>query len=114
MESDRATEGWAPAIPLAELPERKARSVRVGETEVLLYRMGDSILATANRCTHQGAPLDRGMVKIAGSLKTVACPLHGSTFLLTDGRVLRGPATARLPVFDARINGDLVEVRPRG
>ena len=108
------TDGWVPAIPLAELPERKASSVRVGETEVLLYRMGGAVLAVANRCTHQGAPLDRGVIKIAGSLKTVMCPLHGSTFLLTDGRVLRGPATARLPVFDARITGDLVEVRPRG
>ncbi|MDP9340999.1 MAG: Rieske (2Fe-2S) protein [Actinomycetota bacterium] len=114
MGSDEIAGGWMRAIPLAELPERKAKSVQVGETEVLLYRMGDSVLAAANRCTHQGAPLDRGVVKVAGSLKTVVCPLHGSTFLLTDGRVLRGPATVRLPIFDARIDGDLVEVRPHG
>jgi nitrite reductase/ring-hydroxylating ferredoxin subunit len=105
--------GWRPALPLAELPERKARSVQVGDDEVLLYRAGEAIFAVSNRCTHQGAPLDRGIVRIAGSLKTVVCPLHGSTFLLTDGRVLRGPATERLPVFDVRVNADVVEVRPR-
>ncbi len=113
MGSDEITDGWMPVLPLAELPERKPRKAVVGETEVLLYRMGDTILATANRCTHQGAPLDRGVVKIGGSLKTVTCPLHGSTFLLTDGRVLRGPATERLPVYDARVVRDVVEVRPR-
>jgi nitrite reductase/ring-hydroxylating ferredoxin subunit len=103
--------GWRPCPSL--LPERKAHSVQVGDVEILLYRMGDAVLAVANRCTHQGAPLARGVVKIAGSLKTVACPLHGSTFLLTDGRVLRGPATERLPVFDTRASGDTMEVRPR-
>ena len=100
-------------MPLADLPERRALHVSIDDVEVMLYRMGESIFAVANRCTHQGAPLDRGIVKVAGSLKTVACPLHGSTFFLTDGRVLRGPATERLPVFDVRITGDVVEVRPR-
>ncbi|HEX9716854.1 MAG TPA: nitrite reductase (NAD(P)H) small subunit [Actinomycetota bacterium] len=51
------------------------------------------------------------MVRESGSLLTVACALHGSTFQLTDGSVLRGPAMVRLPVYEGRVNGDMVEVR---
>ena len=35
-----------------------------------------------------------------------------STFWLTDGRVIRGPATRRQPVYDARVTDGMVEVRP--
>jgi nitrite reductase/ring-hydroxylating ferredoxin subunit len=85
----------------------------VDGSDVLLYRTGDRILVVTNRCTHQGAPLHGGVVRESGSLLTVTCPLHGSTFQLTDGRVMRGPATERLPVFESRVTGDTVEVRPQ-
>ena len=63
-----------------------------GGDQVMLHRSGDTIYAVRNRCTHQGAPLDRGPVKIGGSEATVTCPFHGSTFRLGDGGVMRGPA----------------------
>jgi len=103
---------WTPAVGLAELPEGKPIRVTADGSEILLYRTGDRILAVSNRCTHQGTPLHRGVVRESGSLLTVTCPLHGSTFQLTDGRVMRGPATERLPVFESRVNDGTVEVRP--
>ncbi len=103
---------WIPVLALTELPEGKPVRVTAAGEQVLLYRTGESIFAASNRCTHQGAPLDRGVVRESGSLLTVTCPLHGSTFQLTDGRVMRGPATISLPVHQARVNGDMVEVRP--
>jgi nitrite reductase/ring-hydroxylating ferredoxin subunit len=45
---------------------------------------------------------------------TVTCPIHGSLFLLTDGRVMRGPATRAQPVFDVREHDGMIEVRDRG
>jgi len=105
------SEEWTAALSLAELPDRTATRANAGGADLLLYRTGERIIAVSNRCTHQGAPLHRGVVRESGSLLTVTCPLHGSTFQLTDGRVLRGPAMARLPVHDARVNGDMVEVR---
>lgn len=101
-----------PVLALADLPQARPVRVTAGDAEVLLYRTGERILAASNRCTHQGAPLDRGVVRESGSLLTATCPLHGSTFQLTDGRVLRGPATTRLPLFEVRVSGDTVEVRP--
>jgi nitrite reductase/ring-hydroxylating ferredoxin subunit len=34
-------------------------------------------------------------------------------FSLSDGRVMRGPATRREPAFDARIRDERIEIRPR-
>jgi nitrite reductase/ring-hydroxylating ferredoxin subunit len=102
---------WVPAIALAELPDGKPILVTADGSDLLLYRTGDRILAVSNRCTHQGAPLHRGVVRESGSALTVTCPLHGSTFQLTDGRVLRGPATERIRVFETRVSDGTMEVR---
>jgi nitrite reductase/ring-hydroxylating ferredoxin subunit len=104
---------WTPAIALDQLPAGKGVRVTLDGTDVLLVRSGEGVLAVANRCTHQGAPLHKGVLKLAGSMPTVQCPVHGSVFRLRDGGVLRSPATQPLPAYDARVDGSTVEVRPR-
>lgn len=104
---------WTPAIALDQLPEGNGVRVTLDGTDLLLVRSGERVMAIANRCTHQGAPLDKGVLKLAGSMPTVQCPVHGSVFGLEDGGVLRGPATQPLPAYDARVDGDAVEVRAR-
>ena len=106
-------EGWTPAIALADLPEAKSVRVALGEDVLFLYRTADRIFALSNRCTHVGGPLNQGRVQKLGSQLTVTCPVHGSVFRLDDGRVLRGPATRPQPVYETRVNGQAVEVRPR-
>ena len=105
---------WSPAAALGELPEGKGVRVTLDGTDLLLVRSGDTVLAVANRCTHQGAPLNKGVLKLAGSIPTVQCAVHGSVFGLDDGRVLRGPATQPIAAYDARIVDGVVEIRPRG
>ena len=107
------TDGWTAIAAASELLEGKPIRVGVDDVEVLLVRGGETIFAIGNRCTHQGAPLDRGVLKIQGSLATATCPAHGSMFGLLDGRVLRGPATTPVPAFEARIANDMVQVRRR-
>lgn len=80
---------------------------------VLLVRAGDEVLAIGNKCTHQGAGLDRGVVKITGSVRTVTCPAHGSTFNLETGKVMRPPATKPVQVYDVKVEDGRVFVRPR-
>ena len=87
--------------------------VHVGGEDVLVVRDGERLFAIGNRCTHQGAPLHRGPVRFSGSLDTVQCPVHGSMFGLSDGKVLRGPAMQPVPAYDARVNGDTIEIRRR-
>jgi nitrite reductase/ring-hydroxylating ferredoxin subunit len=104
--------GWTPVIATEELPEERAAKVEAFGTTVMLYRSGATVFAVASRCTHQGAPLERGVVKTGGSSPTVTCPAHGSVFSLVDGTVRRGPATQPVLAFAARIVEDMVELRP--
>ncbi len=107
-------DGWERAMPLEELQEARPRRIVVGGTEAFVLRNGETLYAIGLRCTHQGAPLDRGVLHLTGSPITVTCPAHGSMFDLTDGQVRRGPAMHPVPAFDVRVVDGVVEVRPRG
>jgi nitrite reductase/ring-hydroxylating ferredoxin subunit len=103
-------DGWS-SLLLRSSDLRDGRPVRIDldGSAVLLVRNGDEPFATRNRCSHQGAPLHKGPVRFGGLLRTVQCPLHGSTFDLTSGKVLRGPATDPVPAYETRV----VEIRAR-
>ena len=105
--------GWIAVLPETDLADRKPVRVDAHGSAVLLVRNAGGLFAIGNRCTHQGAPLDKGPVRFGGSLRTVQCPLHGSTFDLADGRVLRGPATEPARAYDTRITEGVVEIQPR-
>src|SRR5690349_13114486 len=107
-----SADGWAAVLPAAELPDRRPVRASLGDQELFLYRDGDAVHALANRCTHQGAPLNRGRVSGTGATLAVTCPVHGSVFRLADGRVLRGPAMRPVASYEARMVEDRVEVRP--
>ena len=104
---------WVPVITMGELRDARATKVEAFETSVMLYRTGTAVYAIASRCTHQGAPLERGIVKANGAGPTVTCPAHGSVFSLVDGTVRRGPATQPVHAFETRLNDGAVELRPR-
>ncbi len=99
-------------LALHELPDRRPTRVDLDVGAILVVRDGDRLFAIGNRCSHQGASLDRGPVRFSGSLNTVRCPAHGSEFDLADGHVLRGPATQPVLAFEARVREDTIEVRP--
>jgi 3-phenylpropionate/trans-cinnamate dioxygenase ferredoxin subunit len=105
--------GGNDACAAGELIEGRAFRADVEGSSVLLLTSSDQLLAIGNQCTHQGAGLDRGVVRIAGSVKTVTCPAHGSMFNLETGRVMRPPATKPVPVYDVKIEDGRVFVRPR-
>ena len=106
-------EDWTRALAFDELADRRPAMVTVDGTQVLLVRNGDEVFAIGNRCTHMGAPLAKGPVTFAGSLRTVRCPLHGSTFDLSNGKVMKGPATQPMPAFETRVTGGVIEIRPQ-
>ena len=100
-------------LRLTDLADGRPVRIEVDGSAVLLVRNGDELFAIGNRCSHQGAPLHRGPVRFGGSLRTVQCPLHGSTFELTSGKVLRGPATEPVPAYETRVIDGVVEIRGR-
>ena len=105
-------EDWTAVARADEVPDGKPVRVEAAGTAVFLYRTGERLFALEDRCSHQGGPLHKGRVT-GGGQPAVTCPVHGSMFWLTDGRVVRGPATAPQPVFDVRETDGMIEVRPR-
>ena len=98
---------WTAVLDAGELAEATPRVVRAGDADVLLYREGGRLHALWASCTHEGGPLAEGTFTDG----CVTCPWHGSTFRLADGKVVRGPAAASQPVYEARVTDGKVEVR---
>ena len=61
------------------------REIQIMDSKLLLARSKDKYYAADSRCPHLGGKLVNG--KLEGTI--VTCPLHGSQFDLTDGRVVR-------------------------
>jgi 3-phenylpropionate/trans-cinnamate dioxygenase ferredoxin subunit len=108
-----AMDGWADVAAISELIALKPVRIKVNEVTVLILLVDDQVFAIGNQCTHQGAALDRGVVKIGGSVRTVTCPAHGSMFNLETGKPMRPPATKPVPVYDVKVGDGRVFVRPR-
>jgi nitrite reductase/ring-hydroxylating ferredoxin subunit len=105
--------GWHDLCRIYELPEGRLVRRRLGYLGLVVLRQGSDVLVLAERCAHLGGPLHQGALVNGAQGPCVTCPWHGSTYRLTDGRVVHGPATARQPAFDARIiEGGMVQVRP--
>jgi nitrite reductase/ring-hydroxylating ferredoxin subunit/uncharacterized membrane protein len=105
--------GWYDLCRIYDLPDGRLARRQLGYLSLAVLRQGSDVLALADRCAHLGGPLHQGTFGGAKDDPCVICPWHGSTYRLTDGSVVHGPATARQPAFDTRIvEGGLVQVRP--
>jgi nitrite reductase/ring-hydroxylating ferredoxin subunit len=105
--------GWHDLCRIYDLPDGQVTRRQLGYLSLAVVRHGSDVLVLADRCAHLGGPLHQGTLGDAGGEPCLACPWHGSTFRLSDGAVLHGPATARQPAFDSRIaEGGIVQVRP--
>jgi nitrite reductase (NADH) small subunit len=81
---------WIRILPQADLPVREGRALVLGDRDIALFNLGDRVLATDNRCPHEGGPLCDGIV----SGNTVVCPLHAWKVNLESGSVVRPSAQA--------------------
>lgn len=106
---DEGPDGWVDAVDEAGLVDGEPLAVSAGEAQVLLVRQGSTIHAIGDVCGHAGGPLHEGEVD-AGC---VTCPWHASTFRLSDGAAVHGPATAPQPAYDTRVEAGKIQVRRR-
>ena len=98
---------FTPVLATVALTPNKPVRADFGGIPVLLSRTPDGVAAISAVCTHRGAPLDEGEF-VDGCVR---CPWHGSVFALRDGSVMQGPASFPQPRFEARVNGDQIELR---
>ncbi|MER5527997.1 Rieske (2Fe-2S) protein [Streptomyces sp. NPDC002677] len=102
--------GWHYVADLSDLPQgRPTRRDLDGVAVVAVRRPDDRVHVLAEHCSHLAGPLSEGTLE-DGCLR---CPWHGSTFRLTDGWNVTGPATAPQPAFDTRVTDGRVEARLR-
>lgn len=92
-----------------EVPEGAMRAAEAAGVPVLVSRSEGTFHAVSAVCTHRGAPLADG-TREGGCVR---CPWHGSRFDLADGRVVEGPATFPLAVFETRTADHIVSARAR-
>lgn len=64
------------------LHHNQPRRVRVGDKEICLVRIGETIYAFQNECAHMGEALHRGNVNYLGE---IVCPLHTYRFSIQSG-----------------------------
>ena len=107
---DEGPSDWTAAGESADLIDGKPTRVVANETPVLLLRHADGLHAIHDRCSHRGCSLS-AMGTVDGEV--IECNCHGSRFNLSDGSLLRGPATTDQPTFEAREIAGKVEVRLR-
>jgi nitrite reductase/ring-hydroxylating ferredoxin subunit len=77
----------------------------LGEVPVVVIADDAGLHVLAGRCSHLSRPLSGGDI----SEGCLTCPWHGSTFRISDGSVVHGPATAPQPVFVTRVRGGTVQ-----
>lgn len=111
-QSGRRLQGhdWIPVMAAEELPNGHTQRVEVDGIGLIVCRTDDTVSTVGELCPHLGAPmadgwLDRGRI---------VCPWHGSQFDVRSGQVVRGPAAAPLPCYQARLHDGKVELRGEG
>lgn len=102
------TRDWTPVLPATSLQNGKPQRVEIDGVGLVVCQTGDGeVSAFGEFCPHLAAPMADGWVDRG----RIVCPWHGSRFDVDSGEVLRGPAAAPLPRYQARISDGMIELR---
>ena len=97
---------WIGIGPLASVPARGARVLKIGGVDIAVFRTGDNrVFALRDRCPHRGGPLSQGIVHG----ERVTCPLHDWVIDLSSGAAT-GADQGCTPTFAVRIDAGEVLV----
>ncbi|WP_253719859.1 Rieske 2Fe-2S domain-containing protein [Brevibacterium renqingii] len=100
-------EQWCDIAAVDEVEEDTALRADADGVAVMVVKDDGAICVLSATCTHAGGPLDEGEIED----HCVRCPWHGSTFSLTDGSVVRGPASVDQPTWDVKVENGRVLAR---
>lgn len=104
------TDEWTPVASVQDVKPGEVIQVTVGDELVVLGNVDGEFLAVSDVCSHEFVLLHDGWLE--GD--TIECPQHGSKFSMRTGEVRNLPATQPIPVYEVRVEGDDVFLRPKG
>jgi nitrite reductase/ring-hydroxylating ferredoxin subunit len=98
--------GFIDVAKTDEIAAGQMKGVKSAGKDILITNIGGKYYAIGGKCSHFGGDLSKG--KLVG--KIVTCPLHGSQFDVTTGKLVRGPAQRSEPAFEVQIEGKMIKV----
>lgn len=98
--------GFVTVARVGEIPPGGVKVVRLDDVPVAVFHVEGRYYALEDVCTHDGGPLAEGPLED----HVIECPRHGARFDVRDGAVLALPATAPVPTYEVRIEGDEIQV----
>jgi nitrite reductase/ring-hydroxylating ferredoxin subunit len=89
-----------------DIPAGTMVGIDSGDKSILIANVGGQFYAINNICTHMGCSLSNGTLR--GN--QVQCPCHGSTFDVTNGSLVHGPARLPEPSYKVTVEGENINV----
>ncbi len=89
---------WVRVARSGQVPEGYVRRFFADGVELAVARLGGSVYATSNYCTHLDCLLSSGKLVDDG----IQCSCHGSVFDLQSGDPIYPPATVPIKTFPIR------------
>jgi 3-phenylpropionate/trans-cinnamate dioxygenase ferredoxin component len=99
--------GFVPVAKAADVPEGGMIVVAIERERIMLANVAGQFYAMRDMCGHRNAPLSRGTLD--GHI--VECPLHFAQFDVRTGKLVDGPISADVPVYEVRIDGDTLLIK---
>ena len=85
---------------LTDVPVGEPKYIETEGKAVVLVRIGESVYACSDVCTHQGGPLSEG--QLSGTRLT--CPWHGWSFDVKTGTCLMPSRGGAVPSYPTRVD----------
>jgi 3-phenylpropionate/trans-cinnamate dioxygenase ferredoxin subunit len=98
---------WIDIGSTAELESTSRLEGEVDGYRVRVARVGGTLYAFEDRCTHDDSPFDDAPIEDC----EIICPRHGARFSLRSGEALSPPAYEPLRIFEVREEAGRVQVR---
>jgi len=97
---------WHDATAAVDVTEGEPLGCLVDGVPVALFRLGDTVVALHNVCSHGQARLSEGFVEA----DCVECPFHQGLVDIRTGEPRSAPITDPVRSYPTRLVGDRVEV----
>lgn len=82
--------------------------VEYDDEDVGLFNLDGVFYAISDVCTHDGGPLVEGFLEG----EHIVCPRHGARFNIKTGQQTM-PAFAPVPLYEVKVEGEDIFIRPR-